>query len=283
MRLRAGLQFDAGCDTNHCANFNPSQPSAACMASCKNLFIPRPDKDESVLPPSNGECKEKTFWECLAWMDHDLGASAPIKVQLKNGSSVLVQAGKEGAVYLIDADHLGTQHDRLQIIEPCGSAKDPCKALWMGMIVTQPVVSYSEDEPIVVIPTFMPDITHPAGLVALKIGLKNGIPQLKRFWQFPQSTSRQALTAFRSHPSLPIIAPWPRTGDPLVWVVDIGVRGTLYGIRIKDGALIVAHPLLGTGRQLASPLFYNDTLYLASTLPGTNASMVEAYRLAASP
>jgi len=88
-------------------------------------------------------------------MDYDLGANAPVKVRMEHGRSVLVQPGKDGGVYLIDADHLGLQYDRLQIADICGTLTDPCKIPWSGMIVTQPTLSYIDNEPIVVIPTFV--------------------------------------------------------------------------------------------------------------------------------
>ncbi len=279
MRVQPGLKFDDGCDGQLCKNFNPKQPDNACMASCKNLFIPRPPAADPALKPSNRECDNKTFWECLAWMDYDLGASSPVKAELSSGHSVLVQPGKDGAVYLIDARHLGTQYDRLQIAEVCGTPVDICKASWMGMIVTQPVLAYVNKEPVVVIPTFIPDKTHPAGLVALKVLLENGMPKLKRFWQFPDPSDVKTVQTFRSHPSLPVISTVEKNGDAIVWTVDIGANGTLYGVRIKDGALIAKQSLLGTGRQLSAPLIYGNTLYLASMLPGINKATIEAYRI----
>jgi hypothetical protein len=279
MRVQPWLQFDPDCDENLCKNFDASQPDYACMASCKNLFIPRLAEENTFFKPANGECDDKTFWECLAWMDYDLGASAPVKATLKSGHSVLVQPGKEGAVYLVDAEHLGTQYDRLQIADVCGTPFDPCKAGWMGMIVTQPALTYIDEDPVVVIPTFMPDNTHPAGLVALKIVLAAGKPKLQRFWQYPDPVSSKAVQQFRSHPSLPVISTIGKNGDAIVWTVDIGNPGTLYGIRIKDGAVMFEQPLLGTGRQLSAPLIYGDTMYLASTLASTGKAMIEAYRI----
>lgn len=279
MRVQPGLEFDPECDDNLCKNFNPGQPDDACMTSCKNLFIPRLPKENTFFKPANTECDNKSFWECLAWMDYDLGASAPAKAILKSGHNVLVQPGKEGAVYLVDADHLGTQYDRLQIVDVCGTPVDPCKAGWMGMIVTQPALTYIKDEPVVVIPTFMPDQTHPAGLVALKIVLAGGKPKFKRFWQFPDPKSNAAVQKFRSHPSLPIISTLGSDNDAVAWTVDIGDPGILYGIRVKDGAVLVEQPLLGTGRQLSAPLLEDNTIYLASTLASTGKAMVEAYRI----
>ena len=279
MRLKPGLKFDSGCDANLCANFNPVNPDKACMASCKNLFIPRLLEGDAPLRPANGECDNKSFWECLAWMDYDLGSSAPVKVDMDNGHSLLVQPSKDGSVYLIDAEHLGTQYDRLQIVDVCGTKADQCGAGWMGMIVTQPVLTSIDEDQVVVIPTFVPDKTHPAGLVALKIVLEEGRPKFKRIWQFPDPSSPEAVQTFRYHPSLAAITKMGKNDDATIWVVDIGNHGTVYGVRIKDGALVAKQTLKGTGRQDSSPLIHNNYLYVTSIIPGTNKAMVESYRI----
>lgn len=278
MRLQPGLKFDAACDKQLCSNFDPKQPDLDCLNSCKNLFIPRLSSSDAPLKPANHECDSKTFWECLAWMDYDLGASSPVKIDLKNGPSVLVQPGKEGAVYLIDAEHLGTQYDRLQIVDICGSPQDECKANWMGMIVTHPALTSVNNVPIVIIPVFIPDKTHPAGVVALKIDIENGKPKFRHFWQFPDPASGKARTTFRSHPSFPIISTL-MDGEKIVWLVDIGEHGALYGLRVKDGALVFQQSLLGAGRQLSTPLIYKDSIYLASIIPSTGKAFVEAYKI----
>ncbi|WP_239649562.1 hypothetical protein [Methylocucumis oryzae] len=180
LRMKPGLQFDAGCDATLCANFNPVKPSEACLASCKNLFIPRLAPGNLPIKPPYHECDDKDFWECLAWMDYDLGANTPVKLQLHNGQSVIIQAGKDGGAYLIDAEHLGIQYDRLQVAKLCGSPTDLCKLSWAGMIVTQPVVTQDNGMPIVIIPTFSADNTNSAGLVALTVSLSTGKPTLKR-------------------------------------------------------------------------------------------------------
>ncbi|MGZ8946925.1 MAG: hypothetical protein ACXW1W_16080 [Methylococcaceae bacterium] len=279
MRLKPGLQFEAGCDAQLCRNFNPVNPDEACISSCKNLFIPRLAEGNKPLRSFNGECDNKTFWECLAWLDYDLGGSTPVKVALQNDRSVLVQPGKDGAVYLIDAEHLGTQYDRLQIAELCGTPTDGCARTWMGMIVTEPVQTLIDQEPVVVTPTYMPDKTHPAGLVALKIVLENGQPKFKLFWQFPNPASPEALQTFRSHPSLPAMTTSGNNGDAIIWIVDIGSHGTLYGVRIKDGQLAAKQTLKGTGRQLSRPLIYNNNIYLASITPSTGKAFIEGYRI----
>jgi len=279
LRLKPGLQFDAGCDAMLCKIFDPKNPDEACLSSCKNLFIPRLAEGNKPIKPADGECDNKNFWECLAWLDYDLGSSTPVKIALQDGRSVLVQAGKDGGAYLIDADHLGTQYDRLQIAEICGTATDGCARTWMGMIVTQPVHALINDEPVVVIPTFMPDKTHPAGLVALKIVLDNGKPKFKRFWQFPNPASTESLQTFRSHPSIPIMLTLGKNADPTVWIVDIKSNGIVYGVRIKDGLPIAKHILKGTGRQLSTPLVYGNNIYIASSIPSTGKAFIEAYRI----
>jgi len=281
MRVKPGLKFDAGCDAGLCSNFNPLNPNPACLTSCKNLFIPRPAPGNAPIKPPYHECDDKDFWECLAWMDYDLGANAPVKVELKNGRTVLVQAGKDGGAYLLDAERLGVQYDRLQIAKLCGSPTDLCKLSWAGMIVTQPVQTTVDDEPVVVIPTFSADKTNAAGLVALKIVLENGQPKFKPFWQFPDTKHAEALQMFRSHPSFPVLTTHlgPQH-DAVVWIVDIGAHGTIYGIRAKDGAMVAKQSLQGSGRQLSMPLIVGDKLYLASIMPNTGKAMIEAYRIA---
>jgi hypothetical protein len=277
MRVKPGLQFDPGCNEQLCSNFNPSQPNEACMASCKNLFIPRLKPGDVPLRPANRECDDKTFWECLAWMDYDLGANAPVKARMPDGRSVLIQPGKEGAVYLIDADHLGTQYDRMQIAEICGTATDICKAHWMGMIVTLPALSYIDDSPVVIIPSFEPDKSHYAGLTALKIIQKDGQPKFKELWRFPNKNAIKVTQKFRSHPSLPIITKLKNSGEEVVWIVDIGIPGTLYGIQVSDGRVIAEQKLHGTGRQLTAPVIHNNKIYLVSTSAQSGKTFVEAY------
>lgn len=280
LRIRPGQAFDPGCDRQLCADFNPLNPSPLCLASCKNLFIPRLMAGDPPLKPPNHECDNRDFWECLAWMDYDLGANSPVKVKLGDGRSVLVQPGKDGAAYLVDAGHLGTQYDRLQIAPLCGSPTDLCKLSWAGMIVTQPLQTVVDDEPVVIIPSFSPDNTHPAGVVAIKIVMVNGQPKLKPFWRFPEEGHPDALKMFRSHPSFPVLTTQlGRQQDAVVWLVDIGGNGTLYGIRAKDGQWVAKQSLKGSGRQLSFPLIIGDKIYLASIMPNTGKAFIEAYRI----
>ncbi|MDD5274405.1 MAG: hypothetical protein PHU14_17025, partial [Methylovulum sp.] len=280
LHVKPGLKFDAACDAALCAQFDPKHPDTACLASCQNLFIPRLAEHNEPLKPPYHECDDKDFWECLAWMDYDLGGNTPVKATLSNGQTVLVQAGKDGGAYLIDAEHLGRQYDRLQIAPLCGSPTDLCKLSWAGMIVTQPVQTPVDGDPVVIIPAFSADQTHSSGVIAIKIVLENGQPKFKPFWTFPQSGHPDALKMFRSHPSFPALTSHlGDSGEAIVWIVDIGTHGILYGIRAKDGAVVAKQELQGTGRQLSMPLVDGDKIYLASKMPDTGKAMIEGYRI----
>jgi len=278
MRVKPGLKFDAACDTGLCAKFDPFNPDDACLSSCKNLFVPRLSQGNAPLKPPFHECDGKGFLECMAWMDYDLGANTPIKITMPDGRQVLVQAGKDGGAYLVDAEHIGKQYDRLQIAKLCGSPTDLCKLSWAGMIVTQPVQTVVDGDPVVIIPTFSPDKTNVAGVVALKIVLENGQPKLQRFWQFPDANNANALKMFRSHPSFPLLTT-TIGNEAIIWLVDIGAPGTLYGIRAKDGSIVAQQALQGSGRQLSMPLLVDGVMYLSSIMPTTGKAMVEAFKV----
>ncbi len=278
MRVKPGLDFDPGCDDKLCESFNPLNPSQACMESCKNLFIPRLKSGEKPLKPVTGECDEMNYLECLARMDYDLGANAPVKIELKNQQSVIVQSGKEGAAYLLDADHLGTMYDRFQLIEGCGTEADPCKLSWRGMMVTHPVTSMVDETPVVIFPTFVSDETHAAGLIALKIIQKDGKPQFEQFWQFSNPKNKAATATFRSAPTLPVITTLEQHGD-VIWVIEIGTPGTLYGVRIKDGELVAQKKLLGTGVPLSRPVTLGNKIYITSKKSGGKETWVESYQI----
>ncbi len=278
MRVKPGLNFDPGCDDDLCQNFKPSNPSLACMQSCKNLFIPRPEPRDKPLKPSTGECDKLTFWECVAWMDYDLGANAPVKIALNSQQSVVVQSGKEGAAYLLDADHLGTMFDRMQLVEICGTANDPCKLPWRGMMVTHPVVSMVNETPVVIFPTFVTDETHTAGLIALKIVIQDGKPHFEPFWHFSHPRTKTTTSTFRSAPTLPVITSVSKHGE-VIWVVEIGKPGILYGVRISDGQLIAQTALLGTGVPLSRPVVLGKNLYITSSNFAGKRTWLESYQV----
>lgn len=279
MRTGPGLAFDPGCDVNLCAAFDPLQADEACMRSCRNLFIPRLMPGDRPLRPASGECKGKGFLECLALHDYDLGASSPVRVELEGGPAVLVQPGKEGGLYLLDARHLGTLYDREQIAPLCGSDDDPCGMEWAGMAVTQPAVTVIDGRPAVLVATFVPDQTHPGGVVALAIGMRDGRPAFEFLWRSPPPGTREATRRFRYWPSRVTVA------AGRAWVVDYspGEPGTLLGIRLEDGTVASRTPLLGQGQRHTLPLVRGDLVYLASTALDGSGGWLEAYRIAPQP
>jgi hypothetical protein len=279
MRVPPGLAFEPDCDAQLCARFDPVRPDEGCMRSCRNLFIPRLLPGDRPLRPASGECGSRSFWECLAWHDYDLGAGSPLRVELDDGPAVLVQPGKEGGVYLIDAEHLGTLYDREQVVPLCGSENDPCAMDWAGMMVTQPSLAHVNGRPLVLLATFVPDQTHPAGLVALRIDVQEGRPAFEFLWRAPAPGSRQATRRFRYWPSRVAVA------EGQAWLVDYhpGEYGTLLGVRLADGEVTAEMPLLGQGQRHALPLVRGDMLYLPSTAADGGGAWLEAYRVRPAP
>ncbi len=288
LRLEPGLDFDPECDATLCRDFDPISPAEDCMASCRNLFIVRQRPGDPPLRPNSGVCDGMTFLECYARIDFDFGANAPVLIELPQGPRVFVQPGKDGHVYLFDADHLGTLYDREKIVEMCGAPGDDCDVdLWRGMIVTRPAVAMVGGMPVVLVPTFMMDETHPAGLVALSVVLDAGVPQLEPFWQAPRFSDREALERFRSYSSRVTIGPAQADGDRSVWFVDVarrsgrsfwrnpfnaiarswtGVdRGTLIEVRLSDGRIESRTRLRGRGLRHVLPLLYDGRLYIPSS------------------
>lgn len=255
MRLRGpGLDFDAGCDPVLCAGFDVLAPTEACLASCDDLFVPR------LLPgdPPLGApgCDGLSFFACYAALDWDLGANSPALVELEGRSPVLVLPAKDGAVYLIDAEHLGTLYDRHEVITPCGAGGARCDADWAGSMVTQPVVTTDADgTPMVIIATFMPGERHDAGLIALRIEMEGG-PHLVRSWEEPRFGTVEATTSFRRHPSG--VSLIEVEGTEYAVVVEQGTLGSAAGrmhvVNTHDGTLAALVELEGPGQRYAVPL-----------------------------
>lgn len=250
------------------------------MASCRNLFIPRLMPDDPPLQPASGVCDGLTFLECYAALDQDLGANAPASVHLADGREVLVQPGKDGGLYLVDAEHMGTLYDRYQAVEFCGTPEDPCRADWAGMFVTQPVVTERGGNPLVMAVSFMFDDTHPAGVVAVEVVLEDGTPRLRPVWEAPSFDTSEAIQRFRRHASRMTLR---EVGDEEYgWVVDVGPqhgRGTLLGVRVRDGEIAVRQRLTGPGERYNEPVWYGDLLYVASCETPTVEGHVEAFRV----
>jgi hypothetical protein len=267
MRVKPGLQFDPGCDARLCADFDPIAPSEACMASCRNLFIPRLLPGDPPLRPASGRCDGKTLLECYALLDADLGSCAPIKVELEAGPSVFVQPGKDGSVYLLDAEHMGTLYDRETIVEFCGGPDDDCSGnRWRGMIVTQPTLTEVDGVPVVLVATFNFDETHPAGVVALKIRVEEGVPGLEPFWRVPDFESREAVKRFRHYPSRIALSEAGAAVGATAWVVE-GSRhdeGTIHGIRVRDGEVLERISMQGHGMKFVLPVIHEGRLFAPS-------------------
>jgi hypothetical protein len=293
LKVPAGLDFDPGCDPDLCAEFDPIEPSVDCLASCEHFFAPREDPDDPPLAPHL--CEGLTFLECYASLDYDFGANTPALVELDGGPNVFVQPAKDGHVYLLDADHLGTMYDRHKVIEVCGTDEDDCVWDWTGMMVTTPVMTELDGDPLALIPTFMFDARNPSGLVAVRITNEGGTPQLETAWEAPGFDSPEARERFRSHPSRATIS--TIGGVEYAWVVDVmGFRGKTYsndkreedhgwllGVRTSDGKITGRAPLEGRGQRYIEPLVHQDRLYVGSCTKDNGTSRLEVFSLRPRP
>ena len=281
LKVRPGLEFDPECDAELCADFNSDDPALACIESCKNLFVPRLLPGQEMPMPANGSCEGMTFFQCWGRLDY-IGGSTPVRVDTPGGPPVLAYPTKDGHVYLVDAEHLGTMYDRDEVVALCGAEGDECLADWAGMMVTQPAVQEIDGTPVVVFPAFVPDRTHPAGVVAFNLVMRDGKPQLERRWEFPSFDTPEALTRFRWHPSRMTITDEPGVG-PVGWVVEPahdGLPGRLWGIKLDDGTEFAAADLDSKGIRFVLPLVHEDVIYVPSCDDNLGPSQLEAYRIA---
>jgi hypothetical protein len=265
LRTGHGLGADAGCDPLLCQGYDPNAPGDACAASCANLFIPRLPAGQTLPLGTNNVCAGRTLFQCYAALDWDLGASAPAVVALPGGPRVILQPGKDGALYLFDADHLGTLYDRAPIMPACGEGGGNCAADWAGTIVTRPLVTAVDGATLALVPTFVFDDFHPAGLQAVEIRNDDGGPHLVPRWQAPSWGSAESVTAFRRHASAVSVA--TVAGELYAAVVDTappGGSGQLYWVRVRDGAIVQRVALNGPGQRFAPPLITDDAVYLSS-------------------
>jgi hypothetical protein len=290
LRTGRGLQFDPGCSESACADFDPSHPLLECLESCSDLFVPRLGEDDPPLRPESGDCDGLSFYECYAALDYDFGASAPERVELPSGRAVYVQPAKDGHVYVIDAAHMGRMLARQKVAEQCGTKDDPCQRRWTGMIVTQPSVLEVDDGLWVLVPTFMYDATHPAGVVALALEEEGDEVKLRPVWRAPELYSEEARRRFRSHPSRMAIS---GVGDErIAWVVDVvGFKsrhdvaaerrksGDLLGIRVRDGEIVERIELWGRGERYLIPTVRDGMIYVGSCESDRGPSFIEGYRL----
>ena len=277
MRIGPGLAFDPACDPDACADFDPIAPAEECMASCRDLFIPRLATGDAPLAPPYGKCEGKSFLECYAAMDMDFGASAPAPVTLPSGRQVMVQPAKDGAVYLIDADHFGTMLDRLEVRDFCGANGGICCCHWAGTMVTEPLVTDVDGTPVALIPTFYMDDTNPAGVVAIDIVEDGDGVSLRHRWHSPSETSTEARERFREHTGR--LALLEHDGVRYAALVDPGGArfappaepgppgsddGLLYLIRVSDGVIADRAALDGAGRKYIEPAVDDQRLFVTS-------------------
>ena len=283
LRVHPGLDFDPACDPTLCADFDPIDPSLACIESCRDLFVPRLLPGDPPFDVPDGRCDGKTFFECYALTDWDLGANSPARVPLGAGEVVVIPA-KDGGVYLADAGHLGTLHDRLQLTAVCGANGGTCTANWAGTMVTTPAITSAPDgTPVAIIPTFVFDQTNPAGIVALDLIEEPGAgPRLRKRWEAPRFDDPEAVSRFREHVGRPaIFAPG---GIPHAVVVDPGPDGSddgiLYVVRVEDGAIVGRLGLDGPGRKYLEPIVDDQTVIVGSCeREGGGPSHLEAWGL----
>ncbi len=264
MRVGPGLAFDRACDETACADYDQNAPADACIESCQNLFVPRLKPGQNVPQPSEGQCDGLTMFECWGKMDY-IGGSTPTRVEVPDGPAVLAYPAKDGAVYLVDEAHFGLMHDRYEAAALCGAEGDPCRWFWAGMIVTQPTLGHVGDLPVLLVPTFMPDRTHPAGVVALSVKMGDDGPRLHPYWTWPHPESVEAHSRFRRHPSLATIAPYG--DDQLAFIVDVAKgdsNGTLYALDFETGQLVAKHVVDGPGMRYTRPLVKDDRVYIVS-------------------
>jgi hypothetical protein len=256
LRVRGpGLVLEPGCDETACADFDALAPSQACLSSCENVFVPR--LGEGDPPIDAAACEGLSFFECYAALDWDLGANSPLRVALAGGPDVLVLPAKDGSVYLLDADHLGTMYDRHEVNHACGFGMVRCDADWAGTMVTQPVLAADADgAPLVLVATFMPDEANDAGLVALRIVTAGGAPRLERAWEFPRFGTDDAARRFRRHPSGVALAAIGGVEHALV--IEQGQRdasaGVLHVVRVSDGVEAFSAEVEGPGQRYSLPL-----------------------------
>ncbi|HEX2881426.1 MAG TPA: hypothetical protein VHO25_17980 [Polyangiaceae bacterium] len=277
LKTGPGLAFEPGCDPTACTDFDPVAPEVACMDSCSNLFMPRLMAGDPPLAPTSGVCDDRTFLECYARLDYDLGANTPGLVKLGN-RQLFVLPAKDGAVYLFDAEHLGTLYDREVIVEQCGTPEDGCAAGWAGMMVTEPVLTEVDGEIRALIPTFMFDKTHPAGLVSLAVVETPQGPRLEPRWTAPRFDNEEAVKHFRRHPSRAALL---AGGDYVAWVDVVkgsSAIGTLYVVRVTDGEIVLRVPLSSHGRRYIEPLVHDRVLWTTSCDDNDGPGILEAIR-----
>lgn len=273
IRTGRGLAIDPACDAV-CNPFDPIAPAEACMASCRNLFMPRLAAGDPPLSPPNGRCAGMTFLQCYAELDLDLGASTPLVTTTPSGREVGILPAKDGAVYLFDAQHLGTLLQRLPVRAFCGSNGGTCTANWAGTMVTQPELAQIDGAPVVIIPTFYFDHTNPGGVVALDLRDGPDGPRLQERWSAPGRDSSEAVERFREHTGRAAVVDAPGFGPQVVIADPDDSGGRLYLIDAATGAIRDRGALDGPGRKYIRPAIAGSRVFVTSCTGGPDVGML---------
>lgn len=279
MRLSPGLEFDPQCDQVACANFNSDAPSFACVESCSNLWIPRlTGQDDDPPNPWDGRCDGLGLFECWQKLDY-IGGSTPVYLEFGTHKT-LSYPTKDGHLYLIDETHLGRQFDRHKLVEQCGAEGDPCKWGWAGMAVTEPLVVQREAGPVIMTATFMPDQTHPAGVVAVTLEDGENGPQYRRLWEFPPFDQPDARTRFRVHPTRMALGSLGNSDRALAWIVEVnGSGGRLIALDVDDGSRVFESKMIGPGYRFTVPFVTQNRVYVSSCKGNAGPGHVEAFEI----
>ncbi|MEM9074415.1 MAG: hypothetical protein AAGE52_38330 [Myxococcota bacterium] len=284
LRVQRGLAFSSGCDPALCDPMDELNPDPACFASCENVFSAHLPPGAPDLAPEDGTCDGLGFVECYGALDADLGASSPVVTEVPGGPPVIIQPGKDGALYLIDRERMGRLYQRLQVMDFCGTLTDDCRAFWIGTFVTHPVVVDVGGERLVIVVGIVADRTHPAGLTAFRLSMVDGEPRLSMAWQTPSFSSPEAQEVFRHTSGRPVIV--NVDGEPYVVVVEArrgdgaSPPGTLWGVRARDGAVVFREDVSGAGQRFAVPDVDGTTVYLTTCNSGADREgRIEAWRL----
>lgn len=267
IRTGRGLAVDPACSAA-CDRFDPVVPAEDCMASCQNLFMPRLGPGDPPLAPPRALCDGLSLLQCYAKLDLDLGASTPAIATTAAGREVGILPAKDGAVYLFDAQHLGTLLQRLPLREFCGSHGGICTANWAGTMVTQPAVAMVDGAPLAIVPTFYFDRTNPAGVVGLDLVDTADGPQLRERWSAPARDTGEAVERFREHTGRAVVVEDARYGPQVVIADPDDGGGRIYLIDAATGLIRDRGTLDGPGRKYVQPAVAGARAFVTSCTGG---------------
>lgn len=203
--------------------------------------LARPSGPRDFFAPSN--------WSLLDRGDQDLGATAPIPIDVPSAKGVrklIFAIGKTGDAYLLDRDNLGG----------IGRALLTAHVL-TPRAITSPAV-WSDGEAVFVAldgdGANCPADKQGKGLVTLKIRV-DPTPAIETVW----------CAAVPNRKSSPIVTTTDGHASPIVFIVGADPVNTLYAFRGDNGELIAsaAQPRGGFDRY-QTPIAAGDRLYLAS-------------------